>query len=117
LQGIDQFNAGEYWECHETLEALWMQETRPVRDLYQGILQVGVAFHHLQHGNYPGAIKTFRRGLPRLRTLPNPCQGVQVTPLLHASRLVYDTAVELGPDHLAQLSPDSIPKIALVEFP
>jgi predicted metal-dependent hydrolase len=40
-QGIAQFNAGHYFECHETLEALWRSETRPVRDLYQGILQVG----------------------------------------------------------------------------
>ena len=66
LSGVEQFNAGEYWECHETLETLWRTEPRPVRDLYQGILQVGVAFHHLRNDNVPGAIKMLRRGLPRL---------------------------------------------------
>ncbi len=55
LAGIEQFNAGEYWECHETLETLWRAEPRPVRDLYQGILQIGVAFHHLRNDNIPGA--------------------------------------------------------------
>ena len=34
LHGIEQFNAGEYWECHETLEGLWIAEhargARPV---------------------------------------------------------------------------------------
>ena len=49
LDGLEQFNAGDYWECHETLETLWIAEPRPVRDLYQGILQIGVAFHHLRN--------------------------------------------------------------------
>ena len=47
LKAVGQFNEGQYWECHETLEELWRAEPRPLRDLYQGILQVGVAFHHL----------------------------------------------------------------------
>ncbi len=103
LHGIEQFNAGEYWECHETLEGLWAAETREVRDLYQGILQVGVAFHHLEHGNFPGAIKLFRRGLPRLRGLPEVCQGVRVAELAQAARQVHDRALELGPEGLAEL--------------
>ena len=78
LAGIAQFNAGDYWECHETLEALWRAEPRPIRDLYQGILQVGVACHHLCAGNYAGTLKMLRRGLPRLRGLPDVCQGVPV---------------------------------------
>lgn len=46
LEGIAQFSRGEYFEPHETLERLWRAETRPVRHrLYQGILQIGVAFH------------------------------------------------------------------------
>ncbi len=78
--------AGEYWACHETLEALWIAERRPVRDLYQGVLQVGVAFHHLKTGNYPGAVKMLRRGLPRLRDLPEICQGLGVAELYRAAR-------------------------------
>ncbi len=104
LHGIEQFNRGEYWECHETLEALWMAETREVRDLYQGILQVGVAFRHLKNNNYPGAIKLFRRGLPRLRGLPEVCQGVHVLELATAARDIHDAALDLGPDRLAELT-------------
>jgi CheY-like chemotaxis protein len=102
-RGIEQFNAGEYWECHETLEHLWNAEPRAIRDLYQGILQVSVALHHLRQGNYPGAIKMFRRGLPRLRDLPPVCQGVPVHEFAVAARAVHDAAVKLGPDHLDRL--------------
>ena len=104
LHGIEQFNAGEYWECHETLEGLWNAEQREVRDMYQGILQVGVAFHHLQNSNFPGAIKMFRRGLPRLHDLPEVCQGVCVAELSEAARCVHDLVLDLGPDRLSGLS-------------
>ena len=51
LEGIAQFNRGELFEQHETLELLWRAERRDVRHLYQGILQIGVAFHHLRRLN------------------------------------------------------------------
>jgi CheY-like chemotaxis protein len=101
--GIEQFNAGEYWECHETLEELWHAEEGAIRDLYQGILQVGVAFHHLRQDNYAGAIKMFRRGLPRLRDLPEVCQGAHIGELREAARRIHDRAVALGPERLQDL--------------
>ena len=47
-RGIAQFNRGEFFEQHETLEDLWREEPRPIRTLYQGILQIGVALYHVQ---------------------------------------------------------------------
>ena len=44
-----------------------MQEPRRVRFLYQGILQVGVGFYHLQNGNWRGATGLLRNGAVRLR--------------------------------------------------
>jgi predicted metal-dependent hydrolase/CheY-like chemotaxis protein len=109
-RGIAQFNAGEYWECHETLEALWIAEQRPIRDLYQGILQVGIAFHHLRQNNHAGALKMFRRGLPRLRGLPDVCQGVHIAHLSATARRIHDAAQNLGPDRLAELN-EAFPQI------
>src|SRR6266542_3604300 len=54
LEAIEQFNRGEYFEQHETLELLWRDERREIRRLYQGILQIGVAFHHLRRLNHHG---------------------------------------------------------------
>lgn len=114
---IEQFNAGAYWECHETLEGLWVAERRPIRDLYQGILQVGVAFHHLQRRNYAGAIKLLRRGLPRLRDLPEVCQGVEVAALAAAARAVHDAVVALGPARIGEVDLAALPKIMVVGCP
>jgi predicted metal-dependent hydrolase len=97
LKGIEEFNDGHYWECHETLEQLWRAEPRPVRDLYQGILQIGVGIYHLERGNYAGAVKVLGRGLTRLEGLPEVCQGVRVLALATAARRVYEELVTLGP--------------------
>ena len=66
LKGIHEFNDGEFFEQHETLELLWRAETDDVRYLYQGILQVGVGFYHLQNGNYHGAVTKLGTGIAML---------------------------------------------------
>ena len=78
VEGFEAFNAGHYWEQHELLEGAWREEPRPVRDLYQGILQVGVALHQIEQGKWAGAIKLLRRGLNRLDWLPPVCMGVDL---------------------------------------
>ncbi len=94
VHGVEQFNAGEYWECHETLETLWHAEPGEIRDLYQGLLQVGLAFHHLLAGNRAGTLKMFRRGLPRLRHFPDCCHGLQVGKLAQVATTIHWQVVE-----------------------
>ena len=99
-RGIEQFNAGEFFEQHETLEDLWRAEARPVRRLYQGILQIGVAMHHLRRGNHHGVTVMLERGTGHLRPLEPVCQGVDVADLLAAAARVRLEVDRLGPDRL-----------------
>src|SRR5882672_1791192 len=82
LEGIAQFNRGEYFEQHETLELLWRAERRDVRLLYQGILQIGVAFHHLRRRNHHGTVYMLTRGARYLAPFAPRCQSVDVRQLL-----------------------------------
>jgi len=113
IEGVRQFNSREFYDCHETLEALWMRERRSVRELYQGIIQVGVGFYHLERGNYAGAVRTMRRGLDRLRPMPHRCQSVQVDSLVAQAEQALQRIVELGPNRLAQFDSSLIPVITL----
>ena len=54
LKGIHEFNAGEFFEQHETLELLWRATESDIRYLYQGVLLIGVGFYHQQQNNYHG---------------------------------------------------------------
>src|SRR6184192_185912 len=100
LEGIEQFNRGEYFEQHETLELLWRAERRDVRFLYQGILQIGVAFHHLRRLNHHGTVYMLTRGSRYLQPFAPRCQGVDVAALLDAARAALGEIDRLGPDRL-----------------
>jgi predicted metal-dependent hydrolase len=75
LRGVAQFNAGFYFECHDTLEEIWTGLRGPSRDFVQGLIQVSVAFYHLSSGNLVGAESLFRRALKRLEGYPGRCYG------------------------------------------
>ena len=66
-EGIDLFNEQRFFEAHEVLETAWRAEPKPIRKLYQGILQAGIAYHHLKLGNQIGALKLLDRALLHLR--------------------------------------------------
>lgn len=111
VAGLLEFNRGHYFEQHEYLELAWNEESRPVREMYQGILQVGVAFLQMERGNWRGALKMFRRGLPRLRTLPERCQGVDVAGLRAAAEAIHAEVTALGPERLADFDRSRFPRI------
>lgn len=110
-QGIAAFNRGDYFMQHEYFEEAWMAEQRPIRTLYQGILQIGVAFLLIERENWPGSIKAFRRGLPRLRDLPPVCQGIEVSTLYAESAAIHAEISALGPARVGEFDRGRFPKI------
>lgn len=112
---VAEFNRGEFFECHETLEALWLAEAGPLRRLYQGILQVGVAFHHQRRGNYRGCMHLLGSGIGYLLPYAPHCLGVDVQALLAAAVRCRDALTELGPERIAEFDRSLTPQIALAD--
>src|SRR5262249_35647676 len=69
-QGVAEFNAGCFFECHDTLEELWGGLRGPSRDFFQGLIQVSVAFYHLTRANEAGAESMLARALKRFAAYP-----------------------------------------------
>jgi len=111
VAGLLEFNRREFFEQHEYLELAWNEESRAVREMYQGILQVGVAFLQIERGNWRGALKLFRRGLPRLRDLPAICQGVDVAGFRTATETIHAEVTALGPERLHEFDQSRFPLI------
>jgi hypothetical protein len=101
LEGLRLFNAGKYFEAHEALETAWRDEPGPVRDLYQGILQVGVGYYHLLNGNYSGALKLFARCKPLLEPFGDRCRGIDLAGLRRNYLAVEAEVRRLGPEYLS----------------
>ncbi len=114
LEGIAQFNRGEYFEQHETLELLWRSERRDVRYLYQGILQVGVAFHHLRRLNHHGTVYMLTRGPRYLTPFAPVCQGVDVAALIEAAGAALRAVERLGKDRLADFDWRLVPSVKMI---
>ena len=115
VAGIDQLNRGEYFEQHETLETLWRAEAGPVRRLYQGILQIGVAFHHLKRGNYHGTVVMLERGLKNVRPFRPSCQSVDVERLIADSERALEAVAALDPDGTAAFDWRLAPRVHWIE--
>ena len=115
LRGIKEFNRREFFECHETLEALWIEETDPLRYLYQGILQVGVGFYHLRRGNYKGALSLLQRGLRLLQPFARGCLGVDVARLESEAHACRQRLLVLGPERFPEFDEALIPRVLFKE--
>ncbi len=111
LKGMDEFNKGEFYECHEYLEEAWMQEPGRVRFLYQGILQVGVGFYHLKNGNWRGATGLLRNGTARLKEFEPETLGIDVARLVRECERCLRELEELGRDRVGEFDRSGIPKV------
>jgi predicted metal-dependent hydrolase len=100
-EAIRLFNAGEYYAQHDLFELLWMNEERPIRDLYRAILQVGIAYYHVERGNGRGALKMLLKAQQWLMPLPDVCQGVDVADLRASAAAVRAEVERLGADDLS----------------
>ena len=111
LRGIEKFNKGEFYECHEYLEEAWMREPRRVRFLYQGILQVGVGFYHLQNGNWRGATGLLRNGSRRLKEFEPTTLGIDVARLVRESERCLKELEGLGRERVWEFDLSGIPRV------
>lgn len=89
-QAVEQFNRGEFYACHDRLEALWIEAVDPDKTFYQAILQLAVACYHLGNGNLRGATLLLGEGINRLRRYPADYGGIDLDQLLLDSRQLLD---------------------------
>ncbi len=113
LKAIGEFNRGDWFDCHETLEDLWVGEEGEMRDFYQGVLQVAVALHHWHAGNFGGAVRLLESGAGYLRRVSPVCQRVDVADLIQAADHLRGRLSVLGADRMAEVDPVLIPRLRL----
>ncbi len=82
-EGIQLFNAGEFFACHDVLEDLWTDTVCPERSFLQGMIQLAVALHHFEEGNLGGAMRLYRSSCVTLQEYEPVFSGVAVARLLN----------------------------------
>jgi hypothetical protein len=111
IRGIEEFNAGQYFEQHETLELVWRAELRPVRELYRGVLQIGVGCLQVERGNAIGALKMIDRAVKWLQPFRPACQGIDVDRLLADTARLRAEIERRGTDQIDRVDRRLFPKV------
>ena len=86
IEGIYEFNHGLFFECHETLEAIWLEEHGEDRLFYQGIIQIAAGYYKVEQGVLIGAIKLWRAGLEKLEPYGPAHLGVDLASLVEPTK-------------------------------
>jgi hypothetical protein len=102
-QGVEQFNQQDFYACHDTLEALWMEALEPQKRFYQGVLQLAVACYHLSNLNWRGAVVLLGEGIGRLRDYQPVYEKIDVNELLVQSIQLLKELQQSGPEQVADV--------------
>ncbi|AIE73824.1 MULTISPECIES: DUF309 domain-containing protein [unclassified Synechocystis] len=100
--GIEQFNRQDFYACHDTLEAVWLEANPMEKNFYQGILQIAVAHYHLSNHNWRGAVTLLGEGIRRLRNFRPHHRGVDIENLFQTSALLLQDLQAIAPEKLPQ---------------
>ncbi|BAU15019.1 hypothetical protein LEP3755_55750 [Leptolyngbya sp. NIES-3755] len=102
-QGVDQFNQGEFYACHDTLEAIWIEAPVFDKKFYQGILQIAVGLYHLGNHNWRGAVILMGEGLNRLSDYQPDYGGINVEQLIDETSEFLSQVQTIGADRVSQI--------------
>jgi hypothetical protein len=110
-EGIALFNQGRFYDAHEVIEHEWHAERGPIRRLYQGILQIGVGFHHALSGNHKGALLLLGDGIAKTSGFVPETLGIDTGRLVAEAGACREAIAALGPERLDAFDRATIPAI------
>lgn len=102
-QAVKEFNQKEFYACHDTLEALWMESSEPNKTFYQGILQISVACYHLSNQNWRGAVILLAEGQKKLKGYKPSYYGIDVDHLYQQSNFLLQSLYRVEPTQIEEL--------------
>ncbi|MDX1584185.1 MAG: DUF309 domain-containing protein [Thermoanaerobaculia bacterium] len=113
LEGIERFNAGRFWDAHESWETIWLNSTDPTRRFLQGMIQLAAAFHHFKRGTLSGGIRLTEAAESKLSDFPLSHMGIDrgfAMKRAREARLWASEQIGAGNDR-QELSPERFPRL------
>lgn len=115
-QGMDLYNSGQYWECHEALEAVWLEAPAEDKPFLQGLIQASAAFHkYLVQKNAVGAIKLLSRALDKLIRYSDDYMGLDMGPFKAGLNTCWREIVDLGQRHIEEFDASLVPTLRWID--
>lgn len=100
--GIDLFNEGRFFECHEAWEEIWKRSDGEAKLFYQGLIQAAVAILHVQRGNLEGAQSLYEKARAKLDPIPDEHMGIALGEMRVALAEFIEVAIRADGSPLPQ---------------
>lgn len=112
-EGVNLFNEGRFFECHEALEALYQQTEAVNKPFIEGLIQIAAAFRIFsEFGEVKGPVRMIYQALVRFEHYQPDFLQVRVREL-SGSLESWAKQAQQAP---GAPPPTSIPKISLKRF-
>jgi uncharacterized protein len=122
-EGVELFNAGEWFEAHEVWEDAWHLASGERKRFYQGLIQCAVTLEHARRGNPRGVRSVMKTAVPKFDGLPDVYMGVYVPKLIAELKACVQAILDLPAEafdpalprgQALPFDPAKAPKIELV---
>lgn len=113
VKAVSLFNRRYYWETHEILEDLWMDEYGPDRLFLQGIIQAAAALYHVLNANPKGVIKLAEDSRAKLIPYLPSRYEIPLAGLLEALELYAQQSREILGGTLTGFDYDRLPVLTI----
>ena len=111
-EGINKFNSGDFYECHDIIEDVWFDVRGSSRRFYQGLIHLAVGFYHIiERDNSKGAISQLTKGITKLEEYSPEFQGVELKILLQKVKACLTEIEKIKNGKSESFNADLIPKI------
>jgi predicted metal-dependent hydrolase len=113
-EGLDLFNAGRFFECHEVWEKLWLDEGDADRaQVLKGLLQAAIALHHFRRHNLEGARKLYEGQKRILAPYSAGALGLDLEAFARAMDASCGVLTLVKPGDAPELDPALVPRLGL----
>lgn len=112
-EAVQQFNQGDYYACHDTLEALWMEAGDPERRFYQGLLQIAVGYYHFTNNNWRGCLIVLGEGIAKLSDYYPSFLELEMESFVKANQANLTELQQLGAERLGEFDKKRIPSLVM----
>lgn len=94
LQGIEHFNAGQFFDAHEVWEEIWLRSSGDTKLFYQMLIQAAVALYHYERGNSRGARGMYTNVSDKLERLPSLMMSLDLVDFANQFRGFFAALIE-----------------------
>ncbi|CUU07402.1 hypothetical protein JGI1_01786 [Candidatus Thermokryptus mobilis] len=116
IKGINEFNNGLFFECHDTFEEIWNEERNPeLKKFYHGLIHITVGFYHLTNYNFRGAVSQFKKAFDKIGTYPQIYMNIKLWELLSEVKIWLEKAEKALNGEKQNLNFENLPKIKFID--